>query len=119
MSLADNTYINMCKEILEHGTSTEGQEVRPIWKDTGEKAYTIKSFGICNKYKHYIEVHGYHRKVDFFSEKLGYMIGFPSDQNTLIFNSKLLTKEQKKYLDLFQVKYKTKIEDCYRNKFIK
>ena len=50
MSLADNTYINMCKEILEHGTSTEGQEVRPIWKDTGEKAYTIKSFGICNKY---------------------------------------------------------------------
>ena len=81
--------------------------------------HLIKEFGICNKYKHYIEVHGYHRKVDFFSEKLGYMIGFPSNQNTLIFNSKLLTKEQKKYLDLFQVKYKTKIEDCYRNKFIK
>lgn len=81
--------------------------------------HLIKEFGICNKYKHYIEVHGYHRKVDFFSEKLGYMIGFPSNQNTLIFNSKLLTKEQKKYLDLFQVKYKTKIEDCYQNKFIK
>lgn len=50
MSLADKTYINMCKEIIDNGTSTEEQEVRPVWPDTGEKAHTIKSFGICNKY---------------------------------------------------------------------
>lgn len=50
MSLADKTYINMCKEIIDNGTSTEGQEVRPVWPDTGEKAHTIKAFGICNKY---------------------------------------------------------------------
>ena len=50
MSLADKTYKEMCKEILENGTTTKGQEVRPVWPDTGEKAYTIKSFGICNKY---------------------------------------------------------------------
>lgn len=79
----------------------------------------IRSFGICNKYKNYTKINGYHRKVDFLGEKLGYMIGFPSDQNMIIFNSKLLTKEQKKYLDLFQIKYRTKIEDCYRDRFIK
>ena len=28
MSLADKTYINMCKEIIDNGTSTEGQEWR-------------------------------------------------------------------------------------------
>ena len=50
MSLADKTYKKMCREILENGTTTKGQEVRPVWPDTGEKAYTIKSFGICNKY---------------------------------------------------------------------
>ena len=50
MSLADKTYKEMCKEILENGTTTKGQEVRPVWPDTGKKAYTIKSFGICNKY---------------------------------------------------------------------
>ena len=50
MSLADKTYKEMCKEILENGTTTKGQEVRPVWPDTGGKAYTIKSFGICNRY---------------------------------------------------------------------
>ena len=50
MSLADKTYKEMCKEILENGSTTKGQKVRPVWPDTGEKAYTIKSFGICNKY---------------------------------------------------------------------
>lgn len=50
MSLADTTYINMCKKIINEGTSTEGQEVRPVWPDTGEKAHTIKTFGICNRY---------------------------------------------------------------------
>ena len=29
MSLADNIFINMCKDILDNGTSTEGEKVRP------------------------------------------------------------------------------------------
>ena len=45
MSLADITFINMCKDILENGTSTEGEKVRPKWPD-GTPAYTIKKFGV-------------------------------------------------------------------------
>ena len=29
MSLADETFIRMCRDILENGTSTEGEKVRP------------------------------------------------------------------------------------------
>ncbi|NLP34565.1 MAG: thymidylate synthase [Clostridiales bacterium] len=49
MSLADNIFINMCKDILENGTSTEGEKVRPKWED-GSYAYTIKKFGVVNRY---------------------------------------------------------------------
>ncbi len=49
MSLADVTFINMCKDILENGTSTEGEKVRPHWQD-GTPAYTIKKFGVVNRY---------------------------------------------------------------------
>ena len=49
MSLADQIFINMCKDILENGTSTEGEKVRPHWED-GTLAYTIKRFGIVNRY---------------------------------------------------------------------
>lgn len=49
MSLADNVFIDMCKDILENGTSTEGEKVRPKWED-GSSAYTIKQFGIVNRY---------------------------------------------------------------------
>ncbi|NLK26800.1 MAG: thymidylate synthase [Clostridiales bacterium] len=49
MSLADNIFINMCKDILENGTSTEGEKVRPRWED-GSYAYTIKKFGVVNRY---------------------------------------------------------------------
>lgn len=42
MSYADNVFINMCKDILENGTSTEGEKVRPHWED-GTPAYTIKN----------------------------------------------------------------------------
>ena len=49
MSLADVTFINMCKDILENGTSTEGEKVRPHWPD-GTPAYTIKKFGVVNRY---------------------------------------------------------------------
>lgn len=49
MSLADQIFINMCKDILENGTSTEGEKVRPKWED-GSYAYTIKKFGVVNRY---------------------------------------------------------------------
>ena len=49
MSLADKIFIDMCKDILENGTSTEGEKVRPKWSD-GTPAYTIKKFGVVNRY---------------------------------------------------------------------
>lgn len=49
MSYADQIFINMCRNILENGTSTEGEKVRPHWED-GTPAYTIKSFGVVNRY---------------------------------------------------------------------
>ena len=49
MSVADQIFINMCKDILENGTSTEGEKVRPHWED-GTSAYTIKKFGVVNRY---------------------------------------------------------------------
>ncbi len=49
MSQADTLFINMCRDIIEHGTSTEGQKVRPHWED-GTPAYTIKQFGVVNRY---------------------------------------------------------------------
>lgn len=49
MSLADNIFISMCKDILENGVSTEGEKVRPRWED-GTLAYTIKKFGVVNRY---------------------------------------------------------------------
>ena len=49
MSLADQIFINMCKDILENGTSTEGEKVRPHSPD-GTSAYTIKKFGVVNRY---------------------------------------------------------------------
>ena len=50
MSYADQIFINMCKDIIENGTSTEGEKVRPVWEDTQESAYTIKRFGVVNRY---------------------------------------------------------------------
>ena len=49
MSYADELFINTCKAILDEGTSTEGEKVRPHWED-GTPAYTIKKFGIVNRY---------------------------------------------------------------------
>ena len=39
----------MCTDIIENGTSTEGEKVRPKWED-GTSAYTIKKFGVVNRY---------------------------------------------------------------------
>ncbi len=49
MSKADEIFIRMCEDIIENGTTTEGQAVRPHWED-GSAAYTIKRFGVCNRY---------------------------------------------------------------------
>ena len=49
MSAADQIFINMCKDVLENGTSTEDEKVRPKWDD-GSYAYTIKKFGVVNRY---------------------------------------------------------------------
>ena len=49
MSRADRIFIDMCKDILENGVSTEGEKVRPHWED-GSSAYTIKKFGVVNRY---------------------------------------------------------------------
>ena len=49
MSLADKIFVDMCKDIIENGTSTEGEKVRPVWPD-GTSAYTIKKFGVVNRY---------------------------------------------------------------------
>ena len=49
MSKADDIFIAMCIDIIERGTTTEGQKVRPVWED-GTPAYTIKRFGVCNRY---------------------------------------------------------------------
>ena len=49
MSKADDLFVSMCTDILENGTTTEGQKVRPHWED-GAPAYTIKQFGVVNRY---------------------------------------------------------------------
>ena len=49
MSYADQIFVAMCRDILENGTSTEGELVRPHWED-GTSAYTIKKFGVVNRY---------------------------------------------------------------------
>lgn len=50
MSYADKIFKDMCHDILTNGTDTKGELVRPKWEDTGEFAYTIKKFGVVNRY---------------------------------------------------------------------
>ena len=49
MSKADGLFVNMCEQILTDGFSTEGETVRAHWED-GSPAYTIKTFGVVNRY---------------------------------------------------------------------
>ena len=49
MSKADVLFVNMCREILDNGFSSEGQTVRARWED-GTPAHTIKTFGVVNRY---------------------------------------------------------------------
>lgn len=49
MSLADELFIQNCRDIIENGISDEDQDVRPRWED-GAPAHTIKKFCIVNRY---------------------------------------------------------------------
>ena len=49
MSYADKVFINMCRDIIDNGTDTRDEKVRPGWED-GTPAYTIKKFGVVNRY---------------------------------------------------------------------
>ncbi|MBQ9063635.1 MAG: thymidylate synthase [Eubacterium sp.] len=49
MSYADQLFISMCRDIIDNGCDTKGELVRPHWPD-GTPAYTIKKFGVVNRY---------------------------------------------------------------------
>lgn len=49
MSKADNIFIEMCKDIIQNGVSSEGQIVRAKWAD-GTPAHTVKKFCVINRY---------------------------------------------------------------------
>ncbi len=49
MSSADVAFINTCRDILENGTLVADEKIRPKWDD-GTPAYTIKKFGVVNRY---------------------------------------------------------------------
>ncbi|MBE6550743.1 MAG: thymidylate synthase [Ruminococcaceae bacterium] len=49
MSKADLIFIDNCKNILENGVWDTEYDVRPRWED-GEKAHTVKLFGLTNRY---------------------------------------------------------------------
>ena len=49
MGIADIAFINTCRDIIENGIIVDGESVRPKWPD-GTPAYTIKKFGVVNRY---------------------------------------------------------------------
>lgn len=49
MSIADQIFINTCRDILDNGISDKDLPVRPHWLD-GTPAHTIKKFCIVNRY---------------------------------------------------------------------
>lgn len=49
MSQADTIFVAMCRDILDNGFSSAGQNVRARWED-GTPAHTIKKFAVVNRY---------------------------------------------------------------------
>ena len=49
MAYADDVFKQMCRDIIDNGTDTRGEKVRPHWPD-GTPAYTVKRFGVVNRY---------------------------------------------------------------------
>ncbi len=50
MSSADIAFIHTCRDILQNGTYVKDEGVRAKWED-GTPAYTIKKFGVVNRYQ--------------------------------------------------------------------
>lgn len=74
----------------------------------------IHSISLTLQYRNYIDQHGENYLCEFLNEKLGYVIGFPSDENRIIYNSKKLTQPQINYLNTIKTKHKIKMEDNNR-----
>ena len=49
MAYADDVFKKMCRDIIDTGTDTSGEKVRPHWED-GTPAYTVKKFCVVNRY---------------------------------------------------------------------
>ena len=49
MAYADEVFKKMCRDIIDNGTDTSGEKVRPHWED-GTPAYTVKKFCAVNRY---------------------------------------------------------------------
>lgn len=49
MSKADLIFIDMCRDILDNGFSSQGYDVRARWED-GTPAHTVKKFAVINRY---------------------------------------------------------------------
>ncbi len=49
MSIADQIFINTCRDIIDNGISDKDLPVRPKWLD-GTPAHTVKKFCIVNRY---------------------------------------------------------------------
>ena len=49
MSIADQIYVQTCRDILDNGIWDTHYPVRPHWDD-GSPAHTIKKFGVVNRY---------------------------------------------------------------------
>jgi thymidylate synthase len=49
MSKADKIFVEMCRDVLDNGFSSEGQAVRAKWED-GTPAHTVKKFAVVNRY---------------------------------------------------------------------
>mgnify|MGYP000352751751 CR=1 FL=1 len=50
MSKADQQFVAMCRDILDHGTTTEGQKVRPVWGGWAPLPIPLKNFGVTARY---------------------------------------------------------------------
>lgn len=48
--MAESLCLPQLRDILDNGIDTKGELVRPRWEDTREFAYTIKKFGVINRY---------------------------------------------------------------------
>ncbi len=49
MSKADVIFVNMCRDILDNGYSSDGEAVRARWED-GTPAHTLKRFAVISRY---------------------------------------------------------------------